>query len=299
MENKLPLTWEYIFQKQSFLPVIVKTIEKVHDASWAQKQVSVHDHFEMVYMKHGESVFYVADTGVTLMPNDMIIIKPGQPHKFEVTSTGECEFLVLSFKFDDSDSKQIRLNDFIEFANDDQQSHVKLRLSRKNDIANVMNRILREQSRQEEWSKYLNYLLIMELFILISRALKRDWEQNSRSRSVKLKELLQISKEYIDNNYSSDITLSDLANYIFLSESYFAHTFRDEFGISPKRYLLEVRINMAKDILANTDQKINDVAKEVGFSSQQRFNDIFKKYEKATPLKYRKIAKKELLNTIR
>ena len=72
--------------------------------------------------------------------------------------------------------------------------------------------------------------------------------------------------------------------------------FKDEFGISPKRYLLNVRINAAKELLADTDQKINDIAKEVGFSSQQRFNDIFKKYENMTPLHFRKIEKTKRIN---
>ena len=117
-----------------------------------------------------------------------------------------------------------------------------------------------------------------------------------KSRSVKLKELLLISKEYIENNYEKEIGLSDIAGFVFLSESYFAHTFKAEFKVSPKRYLLNVRIEAAKRLLAETDEKINDISAEVGFSSQQRFNDIFKKYEGVTPLAYRKSSREKKLN---
>lgn len=296
--EKLPRTWESLFEKQSFLPVIVKTIEKIHDVNWSMN-VNYHDHFEMVYLKRGDAIFQVSGSDVAMGSNDIIIIKPNQPHKFIVRSSGGCEFLVLSFKFSntqDENYSDVSLADFIEFVNDDSTAFINLRLSRKNEIVGVMNRILREHDKQQIWGDYLCYLLIMELFILVSRTLKQEWEQSIKSRSVKLKELLCISKEYIEANYDKELSLADVAGYVFLSESYFAHTFKDEFGISPKRYLLNVRIDAAKDLLANTDQKINDIAKEIGFSSQQRFNDIFKKYEKMTPLHFRKQEKTKRIN---
>ncbi len=295
---RLPRTWESIFEKQVFLPVIVKTIEKIHDVNWSMN-INRHDHFEMVYIKRGDTVFEVSKTDVPLGPNDIIIIKPGQPHKFKVKSDGGCEFLVLSFKFtgsSDSGMSEVSLNDFIEFVNDENTAFINLKLSRKNDIVGVMNRILREYDKKQSWGDYLSYLLIMELFVLVSRTLKQEWEQNIKSRSVKLKELLCIAKDYIDDNYHKELTLADIAGYVFLSESYFAHTFKDEFGISPKRYLLGARMRAAKELLSSTDQKINDIAKEIGFSSQQRFNDIFKKYEAMTPLSYRKQEKQKKVN---
>lgn len=296
-EMKLPRTWESMIETHAFLPVIVKTIERIHDVNWSMS-TNYHDHFEMVYIKRGDAVFQVSGDDVSMGPNDIIIIKPHQAHKFTVT-TNQCEFLVLSFKFEnrsDGTFSEVSINDFIEFVNDDSVSYIHLQLSRKNDIIGVMNRILRENDKKQIWGDYLSYLLIMELFVLVSRTLKQEWEQNIKSRSVKLKELLAISKEYIENNYEKELTLSDVAGYVFLSESYFAHTFKDEFGVSPKKYLLNIRIRCAKELLSNTDQKINDIAKEVGFSSQQRFNDIFKKYEGLTPLHYRKTEKIKKLN---
>ncbi|GAE87823.1 transcriptional regulator [Acetivibrio straminisolvens JCM 21531] len=59
-------------------------------------------------------------------------------------------------------------------------------------------------------------------------------------------------------------------------------------GISPINYLLKVRVERAKELLRDTDNRISDIALSVGFSNQQRFNDIFKKYVKLTPLQYRK-----------
>ncbi len=300
-ETMLPKTWEGIMEKTAFLPLIIKTIQRIHDTNWSM-DLSKHDHFEMVYFKRGNAVFQIAGKDVKLGPNDIVIIKPYQPHKFHVKSQAGCEFIVLSFKFQSKHEREhasVSIDDFIEFVkNKENGAFINLKLSRRNDIVYVMNRILRERQNQDVWGEYLSYLLIMELFVLISRALKLEWEENIKSKSLKLKELMQIAKEYMENNYEKDITLSDVAKYIFLSQSYFAHAFKEEFDISPKSYLLCVRVERSKELLEKTDLKVSDVALSVGFASQQRYNDVFKKHVGMTPLRYRKEAKSKKVNEI-
>ncbi|MDK2811150.1 MAG: hypothetical protein PWR27_1859 [Petroclostridium sp.] len=298
-EAMLPKAWEGLINNGSFLPVIVKTLERIHDPSWSM-ETNVHDHFEMVYIKRGNAIFQISGQDVHLGPNDIVIIKPYQPHKFIVKSQSGCEFIVLRFKFrnqHDDEYSDISLNDFIEFVkNKESGPFITLKVSRKNDIVYVMNRILREKEKQDLWGDFLSYLLIMELFVLISRALKMEWEESIKNKSLKVKELMRIAKEYMEKNYEKDLTLTDVARYIFLSQSYFAHAFKEEFDISPKSYLLKVRVEKSKELLEKTDLKVSDVALSVGFSSQQRYNDIFKKYVGMTPLKYKKRMKAARMN---
>ena len=303
-EYKLPKAWEAFSSNQQLMPIVVKSLEKIHDANWSMN-VNKHDHFEMVYIKKGVAVFQIAGVDVNLNPNDIVIIKPYQFHKFIVKSENACEFIVLSFKFQplqpslSENPSDVSLNDFINFVNNHQEgAHISIRLGRKNEIITILNKILRERQKGQIWSDFLIYLLFLELFVQLSRALRHEWEQNMKSRSLKLRELLQIAKEYMDENYERDLSLEDVSKYVFLSESYFAHAFKDEFRVSPKSYLLKVRIDASKELLAEGDMKVSDIALSVGFSSQQRFNDIFKKYEGITPLKYRKIEKDKRVNKI-
>ena len=298
-ETVLPKAWERLIESRTFLPVIVKTLERIHDTSWSMEP-SQHDHFEMVYMKRGNAIFQIAGKDVPLGPNDVVIIKPYQTHKFTVKSQAGCEFIVLRFKFSNRYDKQysdVSLNDFVNFVkNQESGPFITLKLSRKNDIVCVMNRILQEREKQDLWSDFLSYLLIMELFVLLSRALKMEWEESIKGKSLKLKELMGVAKRYIEKNYEKELSLADMAKYIFLSQSYFAHAFKEEFNISPKSYLLQVRIEKSKELLEKTDMKVSDIALTVGFSSQQRYNDIFKKYVGTTPLKYRKGVKADKVN---
>ena len=296
-EGQLPKAWNDIIEKLSFMPAVVKAIEKIHDTSWSAN-VSRHDHYEMVYIKKGSATFVIDGIDVNMSPNSVIIIKPQKAHKFIVRSEN-CELIALYFTLNSQKdaSSHASLHDFVEYIEDEAVgSHIYMKLSKKNDIIHVMNRILRERMKLQVWGDFLSCLLIMELFVLLSRTLKQEWEQSNKNRNLKLHELLNIAKEYIDNNYEKELTLSQVAKYIYLSDSYFAHSFKDKFGISPKSYILKIRIEEAQELLENTDMKISDVARSVGFSSQQRFNDIFKKYTDMTPLHFRQTKKQEKLN---
>lgn len=294
-DTKLPRTWRDFLSGQKFFPAIVKSIERIHDRTWEMRP-NCHDHFETVYVKKGNIIYRVNDVDVPLNQYDLILIKPGQTHVVTVRSDEACELFVLSFSFESADGEK-QLTDFMDFLNTESElSYIRLRLTRKNEFTGIFEKIVRERRKSIMWNDLMVNLLMMELFVLLSRYIREDWEQNIKDRSQKMKELLTTAKEYIDLNYNKDITLSDIASYVFFSESYFAHSFKQEFGISPKSYILKIRINAAKELLENSDMKIGDIALTVGFSGQQRFNDIFKKSENITPLRYRKNIRLKNLN---
>lgn len=287
----IPKVWESMLNSSGFVPVIVKTIEKFHDASFSMEP-NKHEHFELVYVKKGHAVFQISGHPVPIGPNDIVIIKPNQTHKLIVDSETGCEFIVLSFKFMDqrnSEFSETSLEDFLNFVRSKEDgSFIALKVSQKNEIINVMNRILRERERADIGNELLNYLLVMELFILISRALKMEWENSIKNKSPKIKELIHASVSFINNNFERDISVGDISKFVFLSTSYFTRAFKEEIGISPMNYLLKVRVDRAKELLEESELKISDIALQVGFSNQQRFNEMFKKYAGITPMQYRK-----------
>ncbi len=292
MEKLLPKAWEGLLNSSDFLPVIVKTLERIQDISWSMEP-NIHENYEMVYMKKGFAVFEIAGQPVTLGPNDIVIIKPLQYHKFTVKSENGCEFIVLNFTFENrinGEFSQIPLEDFLNFVSSEETGpYITLKVSQKNEIVVLMNRILKERESSEPGSEFLNYLLILELFVLLSRALKMEWENSIKSKSPKLKELIEISVNYIHTNFERNISLGDIAKYVFLSPSYFTRAFKEETGMSPINYLIKVRIERARELLVDTGLRISDIALSVGFSNQQRFNEMFKKYTHYTPLQYRKM----------
>ena len=294
--EQFPHAWDELAEKLPYMPAFIKSIEKTNDTS----RISAYEHhedYELVYMKKGSALFQIEGMDVAMPPHSILIIKPGKAHKASISSEPG-EFLIMRFSlktYGEESENHLSLTHFIAYLQDEATGDfLHIKLPKKNDILRVLNSILHERTKYQVWGDFLSCLFTMELFVLLSRALK----QNTKNKNLKLQELLNIAKEYIDNNYGKELTLTHVAKYSYLSDSYFAHSFKNKFGISPKSYILKVRIASAKNYLQNTDMKVSEIAKTVGFSSQQRFNDIFKKHEHMTPLNYRQICKAERIHTL-
>ncbi len=95
------------------------------------------------------------------------------------------------------------------------------------------------------------------------------------------------AREYLDAYYAANITLDDLAREAYLSPYHLARVFAEEVGLPPHAYLIQVRIQHAKQLL-NTDCPLTDIAYDVGFGDQSHLNRRFKRIVGMTPGQYRK-----------
>lgn len=93
---------------------------------------------------------------------------------------------------------------------------------------------------------------------------------------------------YMDLHYYDDIQISDIANAVGIHPNYLSAMFKDEFAISPKKYLMKLKINKAKKLLSESDDLINTVGNSVGFSDGLSFSKFFKKETGNSPTNYRK-----------
>ena len=287
----LPKAWQDLMSLSGLVPFVVKAVDRVIDENWSMEP-NVHDFFEMVYIKRGEVVFQIEDDQIKLGPNNILIIKPKRLHKLLVKSKNGCEFIVFSFKFVDLENQsfsRVSMEDFIDFVEGEKTGPYHfLKVGQRNEIIQLLNGIVNEKNKKDPDSEFLIRLMVMEVFVYLSRAFRIEWENSMKDKSPKLKELIKISVNFINSNYEKEITLSDVSSFVFLSPSYFLRVFKDEMGVSPINYLLRTRVEKAKEILETTDMKINDIALLVGFSNHQRFNEIFKKNTGMTPTSYRK-----------
>ena len=95
--------------------------------------------------------------------------------------------------------------------------------------------------------------------------------------------------EHMDARIDEPITLIELASTIGLSPMHFAARFRAATGSSPLAFLLNRRIERAKELLVKTDSPIVDIAMDVGFSTQAHFTTVFRRVVDETPYRWRAI----------
>ena len=128
---------------------------------------------------------------------------------------------------------------------------------------------------------------LLELFYYI----KRDAEHNrgfDGQVSQRVNKVVSSALDYINRNFTSDITLADLAAAADYSPNHFHRIFCDCMGITPQKYLLDVRIAHAKYMLARPEKSLSEIAYACGFSSQAYFGSIFRRVTSLTPGEYRR-----------
>jgi AraC-like DNA-binding protein len=94
--------------------------------------------------------------------------------------------------------------------------------------------------------------------------------------------------EYMEKHYPENITLEETAKVIFLSASRFRHLFQETMHVGFKEYLIGLRYQAAKKLLANSDLTVSEIADQAGFSNLYSFYKLFEQHEKMTPSDYRK-----------
>lgn len=99
-------------------------------------------------------------------------------------------------------------------------------------------------------------------------------------------ELLQV-KQYIHNHYNEDLSLEILAAKVFLTPRYLSALFIEENDCGINRYIKNVRMEKAKELLLNTNLSVNDIAQKVGYSNLSYFCKSFSEVFGTTPKKYR------------
>ena len=95
-------------------------------------------------------------------------------------------------------------------------------------------------------------------------------------------------RAYIDQNYTSKISLESVANQFNVNKSYLLRLFKENTGLTVNNYILQKRILMAKNELRFSNKTMDVIAEECGLETANYFIRIFKKIEGMTPGEYRK-----------
>lgn len=93
--------------------------------------------------------------------------------------------------------------------------------------------------------------------------------------------------KYIRDNFQTDINIKEVADFLFISESYLSRLFKDETNYTFTEYLTNYRLKKALDLLRDTNVKIYEVANLVGYSDSRYFSGLFKRYLGMTPREFR------------
>ncbi len=117
-------------------------------------------------------------------------------------------------------------------------------------------------------------------------ALLEKYTENIKQAETKP---IRLAKQYINDNYNLALSLESISAQIGFNPAYFSTLFKKETGKNFMEYVMEIRVQNAKNLLAATNKTLVDISIEVGYSDFKYFSKVFKRITGLTPSEYRKL----------
>ncbi|GFI22926.1 bifunctional transcriptional activator/DNA repair enzyme AdaA [Lachnospiraceae bacterium] len=253
-----------------------------YEGDW-QSILHSHPFSELFYVVRGSGSFITEGMEFPVCKNDMVIINPNVQHTEKSMRTTPLEYIVLgieglSFSFENIAAVQEGI--FMQTAFGDVYKYN----TQNSNIYAYLNIMLEEISKQQNSYETVCKNLLEVIMICMLRNNNLSIVQSNNA--LLNRECTQV-KNYLDANYSENITLDTLASLSHMNKYYLVHAFTKYIGISPITYLIQKRIQEGKSLLESTSYSISQISSTLGFSSQSYFSQAFKKVTGKTPNQYR------------
>ena len=225
--------------------------------------------YQIIYIHRGSGHFYINNEWTTLSAGNIVLYRPGIPQFYSYYANEKPE--VYWIHFTGNQCEDI-LNTY-----DVKTCYIGERLYLKLLFQEIITELqLKKVSYQD---------IVLHNFYIILCSIHRSFSSLSKpfDNDFSFDRLLL----ELNSKYANKWSISSMANYCKLSESYFSHVFKKEAGQSFTNYVNFARINKAKDLLKNSDLKINEIAAMVGLENANYFSTLFKKLTGKSPNQYR------------
>ncbi len=257
-----------------------------------------HDFFQICYIAKGAIIHKAKDKEVVLFRGDSFVIPPSFSHSL-ISKSQDSEFYSLSFMeqlFDPGFSSS-GVNKFLTALKLDTRGkdHLDIRLklsldeTTQSNIIVLLDCLLSEFSLKIQKDLSMAASLISSILLLLARtyfAVPEMQRQLHKAEDSYYKPILSC-KEYIDQNYREDISLSQLARKFAISRSELCLRFPKIVRKPLKRYLSEKRIEQAITLLKNENLSFQEISDLVGYEDYSTFFRNFHRVVGISPLQYR------------
>jgi len=161
----------------------------------------------------------------------------------------------------------------------------------------VTNSLISVGVKPEEAAAFRNQLTelienarsLKELQDLIYRFIVNLLETLMNEKHMQQIRPIRLAMDYISQNYAKTLGLEEVSEKVFLNPAYFSTIFKKETGLNFIDYLINCRLEAAREMLKNSSAPISEIAEKVGYTDTKYFSKLFSKVVGIKPSEYRKL----------
>lgn len=260
-----------------------KRIAGIHSVGWEEKNNMDYDWDGLTRQEQDVIIFQYTLRGFghiriknktyTLKPGKAFFIKVPSNHRYYLPQNSKnWEFIHLTLFGEET----IRLYNAIT----EKAGHIlDLNIS-ETPITHILN-LLKNASDNKIHDAYETSALAYSFLMTLQ-------QHNQSQKNMLYPDSIAQATYFIKNHYNFPITLDDIVNSSGLSKYHFTRLFRDTVGLTPIKYLAEIRINKAIELLKDQSLKVEDIALKVGFANSNYFCKVFRSSIGIPPGEYRR-----------
>ena len=245
-----------------------------------------HVEYELIRVIEGSLLLKIDEKDFVLGAGDAILIHGGNLHSGEPRN---CIYECLVFGINPVTSLAGCREELSPLLANDVFISRPYRYGTDNEIRHAIDGFFDAVSEEKKGYKLAAISSLYRIFSLIIE--KENYGERNGCISIPENRYINSFKKvitWLEEHYSENITLDDLAQVAGFSPKYFCRLFSKLTGRSPIDYLNCYRVDRASDMLTETEKPIIDIAAECGFYDLSYFVKVFKKYKGIPPGQYRK-----------
>lgn len=233
--------------------------------------------FQIIYIHQGKGHFILNSREALLDEGCTVLYRPFEIQQYYFRYSENAQFYWLHFSGSD-------IPGLLREAGLDRQV---IDTGMASYIPVLFEGIIRELTMKQPGYLQITNLKGQELVWLLAREAQKQKSRNRNGYNLEMEEIL----ETIHLKYDQDLTIEQLAREYGASTSWFIKEFSKYTGSTPKKYINEVRLNHAKELLSSTNYNISTISSVCGFENPLYFSRSFQKNYHMAPTKYRNTLK--------
>ena len=234
-----------------------------------------HSYTELFYIIGGNGQFQINDQRFPVHAHQLVVVNPNIIHTEVSYEARPLEYIVLGIEGVE-----------LTIPGSEEARYCMYTFPEHNDVLSCMKKVLQEM--QDCGPEYQTACLAYMDIILVQLMRNASVSVTQASTRFPANRQCAAVRQYIDRHYKENLTLDILAEKVSINKFYMAHAFKREYGVSPINYLISCRIREGKQLLAETDLSLSQIATVLGFSSSSYFSQSFRNAEGISPTEYRK-----------
>jgi AraC-like DNA-binding protein len=259
-----------------------------------------HDFIELVYVIKGEAQHVFEGNNYEIRTGDIFIINPGEVHTYSIEPGNQIEIINCLFLpeliqgnllLDLGISQSLDYFYVHPFTNKRERFHNRLNLVGQDATRTLilLETMINEFENRQSGSEILIRLQMVELFIWLSRSYQQAEGQHDKEPASNNSRQLLIRRTcgYLERNFDKKISIAVLCELFNISSRQLNRNFKELVGMTVVDMLHQIRIQRAKLLLKETDEKIITIAGRVGYEDPAFFSRLFHRQVGCSPGKYR------------